>query len=88
MARDKVKASPELEEVREGQDAQESGEPQETRDVERAELYFATVRLIDTVTKRGTFEGGELLTVGAIRQKYIDWLVEQGFIQPEQRQQG
>lgn len=58
------------------------------RDTERAELYFATVRLIDTVTKRGTFEGGELLTVGAIRQRYVDWLVGEGFIQPEQRQQG
>lgn len=61
---------------------------EETRDIERAELYFATVRLVDTVTKRGTFEGGELLTVGAIRQKYVDWLVAEGFIQPEQQQQG
>ncbi len=61
---------------------------EDTRDVARAELYFATVRLVDTVTKRGTFEGGELLTVGAIRQKYVDWLVEEGFIQPEQQQQG
>lgn len=47
---------------------------------ETAELYFATVRLIDTVTKRGAFEGGELATVGAIRQQYVNWLGERGFI--------
>jgi len=57
------------------------------RDVPRAELYFATVRLIDMMTKRGTVEGGELLTVGTIRQRYVDWLVEQGFVNTEQPQQ-
>lgn len=56
------------------------------RDIPRAELYFATVRLIDTMTKRGTFEGGELLTVGTIRQRYIDWLVEEGFVNTEPQQ--
>lgn len=54
------------------------------RDMERAELYISTIRLIDAVTERGSVKGGELLAVGAIRQKYVEWLVDNGFVNQEQ----
>lgn len=53
-------------------------------DVHRAELYISTIRLIDAVTDRGAIKGGELLAVGAIRQKFVEWLVENGFVNQEQ----
>lgn len=53
-------------------------------DIDRAELYISTIRLIDAVTERGSVKGGELLAVGAIRQKFVEWLVDNGFVNQEQ----
>lgn len=41
------------------------------------DIQFA-VNVIDAVTKRGAFNGDEMMPVGILRQKFVDFLVSAG----------
>lgn len=49
-----------------------------------AELFIATIRFIDVAAQRGAVQGGEMGAVSSIRDSYVRWLVDNGFINNEQ----